>query len=243
MRVHRELMNAGHDQRHDDEQHRTSATVLQPGLNPDRNRCETYDQQSGAKGRGSVGVMCDRLARMRLKQPRRERHDPYDQKCQACEQTRALVVGPFSEPLEEPFAHVADARPSVAFAAVVAGIAFDRFRHFTRTPQARSVRQGDRNRVILWKTQVWPARITDVPSEGHHMHGRHLLVLILGLLFVLPARGEPPTPETYRVGVRYQINAFTNERIVQYRDMVKKLEQQGLDLDPLPEGDELDANE
>jgi len=71
------------------------------------------------------------------------------------------------------------------------------------------------------------------------MH-RQLLTCLASVLFVVPLLAEPPSPETYRVSVRYQIYAYTGDRIVQYREMLKKLEKQGLVLDPRPEGEEDD---
>ncbi len=71
---------------------------------------------------------------------------------------------------------------------------------------------------------------------------RPFLILLIALAVPLPARSEPPTPETYRVYLRYQIHAFGNDRIIQYRDMVKKLKGAGFEMDARPEDDEQDVN-
>src|SRR5438552_9000445 len=72
---------------------------------------------------------------------------------------------------------------------------------------------------------------------------RNPLPVLFGILVLAAAvRSEPPTPESYRVYLRYQIHAFGNDRIVQYQDMFKKFKQLGFEIDPRPEGEEEDIN-
>jgi hypothetical protein len=68
---------------------------------------------------------------------------------------------------------------------------------------------------------------------------KRVLVFFFALLSFQPStlRAEPPVPETYRVFVRYRIEAFGNDRIVQYLEMMKDLKKLGLQADPRPEGE------
>jgi hypothetical protein len=76
------------------------------------------------------------------------------------------------------------------------------------------------------------------------------LVPALGLLFLgagavwAEAPAAPPPPDVYDVVIRYQINAFSNERLVQYAEMMRALREAGFRRDPdeeVPENEPADA--
>jgi len=56
-----------------------------------------------------------------------------------------------------------------------------------------------------------------------------LLLTLLTLSFGLAAPPAPPPPETYDVLLRYQIAAFRTERLRQYHEMLKALQEAGFD--------------
>src|SRR3954471_1157882 len=59
--------------------------------------------------------------------------------------------------------------------------------------------------------------------------------LCLGIASLSSLQGQPaapPTPPTYDVKIRYSIDAFRNERIVQYFEMMKYLKEVGFVRDP-----------
>src|SRR5579862_2082519 len=70
---------------------------------------------------------------------------------------------------------------------------------------------------------------------------KHILFLC-GFLLVSSsdtslAASTPLKPDIYQVRLRYQIDAFRTERIVQYQEMMKYFESIGFKIDPHPEED------
>jgi hypothetical protein len=61
------------------------------------------------------------------------------------------------------------------------------------------------------------------------------LTLSLVLLHSVAAPPAPPAPETYDVRISYRINAFRNERLVQYGEMMRYLKKLGFQRDPQEE--------
>jgi hypothetical protein len=60
----------------------------------------------------------------------------------------------------------------------------------------------------------------------------HLVLLSPGSLVPAAPPLAPPAPETYDVRISYRINAFRNERLLQYYEMLRFLKKAGFQRDP-----------
>jgi hypothetical protein len=98
--------------------------------------------------------------------------------------------------------------------------------------------------------RAFPSRQRASPIEEPSMLNRRLLPLLF--LFLSPsgqtlcaaAPPAPPPPESYDVQISYRINAFRNERLTQYYEMMNYLKKIGFQRDPtevVPENEPEDA--
>src|SRR5262245_51460572 len=77
-------------------------------------------------------------------------------------------------------------------------------------------------------------RMTSLTQGRTVMFRRLVSLLLLGFLVMsgLAAPPQPPAPETYTALVRYEIFAYRSERVRQYQEMLKALEDAGFKRDP-----------